>query len=121
MAMVGEIELLRGRELDSLGTGSQAVTPRGPVDVCGEETEGRPLTAVKAGANGSPSLSFSMNGAVLIIGRCSIVDIVPESGRYVGTIRDDPSRLVVRKLRAKLRDSFRKQWLQCVAGGGAEK
>lgn len=119
--MLGEIELLRGRELGSLGTGSQAVTPRGPVDVCGEETEGRPLTAVKAGANGSPSLSFSMNGAVLIIGRCSIVDIVPESGRYVGTIRDDPSRLVVRKLRAKLRDSFRKQWLQCVAGGGAEK
>lgn len=112
------MELLRGRELDSLGTGSQAVTPRSPVDVCGEDTEGRPLTAVKAGANGSPSLSFSMNGAVLIIGRCSIVDIVP---RYVGTIRDDPSRLVVRKLRAKLRDSFRKQWLQCVAGGGAEK
>jgi len=114
--MVGEIELLRGRELDSLGTGSQAVTPRGPVDVCGEETEGRPLTAVKAGGNGSPSFSFSMNdGAVLIMGRCSMADIVPEM------IRDDPSRLVVRKLRAKLRDSFRKQWLQRVAGGGAEK
>ena len=115
MVMVGEMELLRGRELDSLGTGSQAVTPRSPVDVCGEDTEGRPLTAVKAGANGSPSLSFSMNGAVLIMGRCSMADIVPEM------IRDDPSRLVVRKLRAKLRDSFRKQWLQRVAGGGAEK
>jgi hypothetical protein len=79
------------------------------------------LTAVKAGANTSPSLSFSMNGAVLIAGMCSTADIVAESGRYAGAIRVDPSRLVVRKLRAKLRDSFRKQWLQCVADGGAEK
>ena len=96
--MVGEIELLRGRELDSLGTGSQAVTPRGPVDVCGEETEGRPLTAVKAGGNGSPSFSFSMNGAVLIVGMCSTADMIADSGRYAGAIQVDPSRLVVRKL-----------------------
>lgn len=94
--MVGEIELLRGRELDSLGTGSQAVTPRGPVDVCGGE--GRPLTAVKAGANGSPSFSFSMNGAVLIVGMCSTADMIADSGRYAGAIQVDPSRLVVRKL-----------------------
>jgi hypothetical protein len=117
--MLGEIELLRGRELGSLGTGSQAVTPRSPVDVCGEDGEGRPLTAVKAGANGSPSFSFSMNGAVLIVGMCSTADIVPESGRYAAAIRVDA--LVVRKLRANLRDGFRKQWLQCVAGGRAEK
>jgi hypothetical protein len=62
-----------------------------------------------------------MNGAVLIAGMCSTADIVADSGRYAGAIRVDPSRLVVRKLRAKLRDSFRKQWLQCVADGGAEK
>lgn len=87
--MVGEIELLRGRELDSLGTGSQAATPRGPVDVCGEDGKGRPLTAVKAGANASPSFSFSMNRPVLIVGMCSTADIVAESGRYAGAIRVD--------------------------------
>ena len=74
--MVGEIEWLAGRELGSRGTELQAVTPRGPVDLCGEDGEGRPLTAVKAGANGSPSLSFSMNGVVLIAGMCSTADVV---------------------------------------------
>lgn len=75
--MVGEIEWLAGRELVSRGTEPQAATLRGPVDVCGEEGAGRPLTAVKAGANGSPSLSLSMKGAVLVAGMCSTADIVP--------------------------------------------
>ena len=84
--MVGEIELLRGRELDSLGTGSQAVTPRGPVDVCGVVT------------HAAIAFPFSMNGAVLIVGMCSTADMIADSGRYAGAIQVDPSRLVVRKL-----------------------
>lgn len=79
LVMVGEMEWLAGREPRSRGTGPQAVMPCGPVGACGEDGEGRPLTAVKAGANGSPSFSFSMNGAVLIAGMCSTADMVPES------------------------------------------
>ena len=101
--MVGEIELLRGRELDSLGTGSQAVTPRGPVDVCGGE--GRPLTAVKAGANGSPSFSFSMNGAVLMAGMCSTADIVPGVGHNAGMLQVGAARRFASKLSAGSRDA----------------
>lgn len=79
LVMVGEVEWLAGRELGSCGTEPQAVMPCGPVGACGEDGDGRPLTAVKAGANGSPSFSFSMNGAVLIAGMCNTADIVPES------------------------------------------
>jgi hypothetical protein len=78
LVMVGEMEWLAGRELGSLSTEPQAVMPCGPVCAWGEGGEGCPLTAVKAGANGSPSFSFSMNGAVLIAGMCSTADIVPD-------------------------------------------
>jgi hypothetical protein len=75
--MVGEMEWLAGRELTSSGTDPQVVMLGKPVDVCGEEEDGLPLTAVKAGAKGSPSFSLSMNGAVLITGMCRTADIVP--------------------------------------------
>lgn len=77
LVMVGEMEWLAGRELGSRGTEPQAVMPCGPIGICGEGGEGRPLTAVKAGANGSPSFSFSMKGAVLMAGICRTADIVP--------------------------------------------
>lgn len=79
--MVGETEWLAGRELGSRGAGAQAVMAcgGGGGGPCGEDEDGRPLTAVKAGANGSPSFSFSMNGAVLIAGMCSTADIMSGS------------------------------------------
>jgi hypothetical protein len=76
LVMVGEIDWVAGRGLASRGTELQAVMLCGPVDVCGEDEDGRPLTAVKAGVKWSPSLSFSMNGAVLMTGKCSTADIV---------------------------------------------
>lgn len=78
--MVGETEWLGGRELGSCGAETQAVMPCGPGGACGEDEDGRrPLTAVKAGKNGSPSFSFSMNGAMLVADMCSTADIVPKS------------------------------------------
>lgn len=80
LVMVGEMEWLAGRELGSRGTEAQAVMLCGRTDAWGEEGDGRPLTAVKAGAKGSPSFSFSMKGAVFITGMCSTADIVPRAG-----------------------------------------
>ena len=74
--MVGEMDWLAGRELGFFGTKSQAVMYCGLGCACDEDSEGRPLIAVKVGAKAFPSLSSDMNGAVLMAGKCSTADMV---------------------------------------------
>ena len=76
LVMVGEMEWLGGRDAGSRETELQAGILCEVVEVLGEVGEGRPLTAVNAGAKDSPILSLSMKGAVLTRGMCKTADIV---------------------------------------------
>src|SRR5690242_2250126 len=84
--MVGETEWLAGGDVGSRGAEPQAVTPCRALDVCVEVGTGRPLTAVKAGANPSPSLSFRLNDAAFETGMCRTADIVLDLAAVQGWI-----------------------------------
>lgn len=84
--MVGETEWLAGGDVWSRGAEPQAVTPCRALDVCVEVGTGRPLTAVKAGANPSPSLSFRLNDAAFETGMCRTADIVLDLAAVQGWI-----------------------------------